>query len=114
MKKELTKAINKAKDVVGLDKKPNLEIQLIKGRFEPAEAADILLSFINDKIKFHTVRELNYLNEADRPESESTNRIQELKAAKKDITDLIINALKEDSHLEIESNITLTLRKVTN
>lgn len=84
--------------------------QLIEGHFSPAQAADILLSLLNDKIKFHTVRLLN-LNQMDSMDSlHSENRIQELKEAKNKITETILKAQSEGKQLKIHSAIEVSIK----
>ncbi|KQC30938.1 hypothetical protein [Flagellimonas eckloniae] len=78
---------------------------LIEGAFTPLQAADILLSLINDKIKFHTVQLLNLkdINQIDFLNSE--HRIRELRETKNQITKIILDARTQDKHLTIHSNI---------
>ena len=91
------------------NKEDNIVISLIKGAFSPADAADILLSFINDKTKFHTVKKLNANNENSTQFKASEMRIAELKRAKNTITDLILKARDQNMALEINSNITINM-----
>ena len=56
-------------------------IKLIHGVFSPVEAADVLLSLINDKIKFHTVQSLNLKTGYNENARESEQRILQLKEA---------------------------------
>ncbi|MDC6365444.1 MULTISPECIES: hypothetical protein [Flavobacteriaceae] len=81
---------------------------LIEGVFSPSEAADVLLSLLNDKIKFHSVQ-LLHLNDSNHIDiSNSKNRIQELKSAKEKITNIILNARDQGSNLKIHSTIEIT------
>ena len=83
------------------------EIQLIEGEFSAIEAADVLLSLINYKIKFHTVQLLN-LTDANAPEYlKSEKRIAELKAAKNRVTQLILEARDSGKTLKIQGNINI-------
>lgn len=84
-------------------------IAFIKGLFSPAEAADVLLSLINDKIKFHTVKSLNLRHEGPDADLTSEDRIKELKEAKKIIEQLVLSAHKNGCELEINSTIDIKL-----
>jgi hypothetical protein len=84
------------------------KIKLVEGNFNPAEAADVLLSLINYKIKFHSSQILNLQGTKSDVISQSEKRIIELKEAKTRITDLIINARKKGETLKINSDISIT------
>ncbi|MGB3152096.1 MAG: hypothetical protein WBB27_15685 [Maribacter sp.] len=60
-------------------------ITFIKDCFTPAEAADVLLSLINDKIKFHSVKSLNLRHEDDDCSIITKDRINRLKDANKSV-----------------------------
>ena len=85
-------------------KSDDLHISLISGKFEPSGAADVLLSMINDKIRYHTVKSLK-LNTEIEEEPSSTNRIQQLKDAKSRTIQEVQQAFKEGHQLEIEGTI---------
>lgn len=81
---------------------------LIGGKFTPADAAEVLLSLLNDKIKFHTVQLLN-LKDTDRVDYlNSENRINELKVAKGRMTEIILDARTQGKQLKIHSTIEIT------
>ena len=84
-------------------------ITFIKGRFSPAEAADVLLSLINDKIKFHTVKALNLREEEPDINTSSEERILKLKEAKRCVEGLVLQAHREGRELSIESTIEIAL-----
>ena len=95
---------NEVAEEDGLEK-----IQLIEGTFNPIEAADVLLSLVTYKIKFHNLQLLN-LEEKDRVSREqSEKRIAELKRAKNKITQIIMDARNNGTALEINSNINIRL-----
>ena len=81
------------------------EIQLIEGTFSPIEAADVLLSLINYKIKFHTVQLLNVTEKDELSHIISERRIAELKAAKNRVTQLILEARDSGEPVRIRGNI---------
>lgn len=111
MKKELKKVIRTARGVIAKTEGPTHHFQLIKGSFDPAEAADVLLSFINDKIKFHMVKKLSAKDDHPSSINSTNHRIEELRTAKKEITDLVLAARKTGQTLAIESTIQITMKK---
>ncbi|WP_435623692.1 hypothetical protein [Flagellimonas sp.] len=84
------------------------EVRLVEGVFEPAESAEVLLSLLNYKIKFHTVQLLNLQNEQSKNLEQSRKRIEELKAAKKEVTDLLVDAREKGLVLDIQSTIKIS------
>lgn len=86
-------------------------ITFINGLFSPAEAADVLLSLINDKIKFHRVKSLKLRNEEQGLNISSEERIKKLKEAKKTVEQLVLKAHKEGMILSIKSAIEIELKK---
>ena len=87
----------------------NDSITFINGHFSPAEAADVLLSLLNDKIKFHRVKSLNLRNEEQGLNMSSEERIEKLKEAKKIVERLVLKAHKEGMILSIKSAIEIVL-----
>lgn len=114
VKKGLGKLVKSTKDFAGLGGKKNTDIQLISGSYAPAEAADILLSFVNDKIKFHTVKKLNGPEHQLFDETHSDLRIEELREAKRTITNLVLEARNKGMLLEIDSTIQIALKEAVN
>lgn len=83
-------------------------INLVEGTYTPSEAADILFSLLGDKIKFHKIQILS-LQERFGIESEnSEQRIKELKAAKVQAKDLILQARDAGYALQIEGDIKIS------
>lgn len=87
------------------------QIALIKGHFSPAEAADVLLSLINEKIKFHTVKSLHLRDDEPDNGQTSEDRIKGLREAKKIIEQLVLRAHKNGFDLEINSTLEIKLRE---
>ncbi len=85
-------------------------ITLVKGSFSPSEAADVLLTLINDKIKFHSIQILNLREGSDKDISYSEERIKALKAAKIKITDMVVEARNKGLVLDINSSIDIQMR----
>ncbi|PRX56564.1 hypothetical protein [Flagellimonas meridianipacifica] len=83
------------------------QVRLVEGIFEPAESADVLLSLLNYKIKFHTVQLLNLQENDGKNLEQSKKRIEELKLAKKRVTDIVLDARNKGEVLEIQSTITI-------
>ncbi len=88
-------------------------ITFIKGRFSPAEAADVLLSLLNDKIKFHAVKSLNLREGEKGPECASGDRIKGLREAKKRVEELVVLAHKNGMELKIDSTIEIKLVSIS-
>lgn len=88
------------------------QVRLVEGVFEPAESAEVLLSLLNYKIKFHTVQLLNLKETQNSDPENSQKRIEELKAAKQEVTDLVVNARNKGMVLEIHSRVKIIPRKV--
>lgn len=88
-------------------------VQLVKGTFSPIEAADVLLSLIAYKIKFHTVQMLSSEERYNPNTIPSEQRIEELKLAKNMVKDLILKARNEGYELQIESAIKIDLKKMS-
>lgn len=86
----------------------NEVVQLVTGTFSPPEAADVLLSLINYKIKFHSVQILNLQGCENDIIEKSEKRIEELKKAKNKMTQLILDARQKGQSLEINSMISIT------
>lgn len=85
-------------------------ITLVKGTFAPSEAADVLLTLINDKIKYHSIQILNLREGSEEDIAYSEERIKALKTAKSKITDLVVEARNKDLVLEINSSIEIQMR----
>jgi hypothetical protein len=86
-------------------------IKLIDGIFSPAEAAEVLLSLINYKIKFHTVQSLNLKSGYNEYSGDSERRILQLKQAKAIVESIVVNAHKKNYEVSIESDIKIKLIK---
>ena len=83
--------------------------QLVEGKFSPIEAADILISLLNDKIRYHQIRALNNELEA-RLQDYSQKKLERLKAVKERLSQLIREANEQGQLLEIDCKINLVLR----
>ncbi len=87
------------------------EVSLVEGEFEPAESAEVLLSLLNYKVKFHSVRLLNLKETGTSDPEASQKRIEELKAAKQEVTKLVLEARNNGWNLQIDSTIKISPKK---
>lgn len=86
-------------------------IKFIDGVFKRAEAAEVLLSLINDKIKFHTVPSLNLKSVYDENTIVSEHRILQLKNTKEIVKSIVVKAHKKDYKITIAGNVIIKLTK---
>jgi len=87
-------------------------VQLVNGTFSPIGAADVLLSLLTYKIKFHTVQMLSNEENYSPETIPSEQRIEELKNAKTMVKDLILKARNEGYEFQIESAIKIDLKQM--
>ena len=99
-----------SKNSPGQDTSASGSITLVNGSFSPSEAADVLLTLINDKIKFHSIQILNLREGVEKDVSYSEERIKALKAAKVAITEMVVEARNKGLVLEINSSIDIQMR----
>ena len=83
------------------------QVRLVEGTFEPSESAEVLLSLLNYKNKFHSVQLMNLPEHDSKNLEKSRKRIEELKIAKKEVTDLVVDARNKGLVLDIQSTITI-------
>lgn len=86
-------------------------IQLVEGTYCPADSADVLLSLIADKIKFHSLQKLLLKDENDLRFIHAERRIEELKESKRSVTKSILKARNEGYFMKIDGMITIELVK---
>ncbi|NNJ89290.1 MAG: hypothetical protein HKP53_07795 [Eudoraea sp.] len=89
-------------------KKEQATIKLVQGTYTPAEAADILFSLIGDKIKFHNLQMLSLQERFGIESVHSEHRIKELKAAKIQAKDLILQARDAGYTMQIEGDVKIS------
>ena len=99
-KKWLGRSVSKNEDIQHTEK-----VQLIEGTFNPIEAADVLLSLVSYKIKFHNLQLLHLDRNQKIAKDQSEKRIAELKDAKNKITQIIMECRDEGTSLLITSDI---------
>lgn len=81
-----------------------IEFKLIKGEFNKEEVQFMLLSLINEKIKFHQNQNFSTIIKSGRDKLHSTNRIEELKNVKTNLNGFF-EQFPMDSNYSIEANI---------
>ncbi len=80
-------------------------ITLIKGNFSAAEAKDILITLLNNKINFHQMKNFGLIERFGKPEYGSQSRIDELKRNRDELTQLFKEAEESDVTFSIDSII---------
>lgn len=105
MKNKVLNWLKPSKD--NTDCTDSFQVRLVEGIFEPSESADVLLSLLNYKIKFHNVQLLNFEGQENKDLEKSKRRIEELKRAKKQVTELVVDARDKGHVLDIQSTITI-------
>jgi hypothetical protein len=81
------------------------DLLLIKGKFTPPEAREVLMSLIRSKISFHKKKNLQsyeYYGEEDR---DSKQRVEELEKMRKKLLMMFKNADEDGVSIKIESQI---------
>ncbi len=81
-----------------------MDIQLIKGQFDSAEAIEMITQLIHVKIRFHE----NKINHAS-SEEDIKMRENRIKQLQKDLYELRHHLSPKNKYLSIESNISLTV-----
>ncbi len=87
----------------------NEDITLIKGKFDPANAKDILLNLINYKINYHELKNFSLEERYGKKDQLSEQRIQELKNSRIQILKLIDHAVHNGHQLKINSVIKIEI-----
>ena len=82
---------------------------LIDGEFSADEARRVLMTLINDKIKFHQMNELSHEERYGEENPASSRRIEELSQTRDALTQLIDAAETQGLRLKINSRIDIEL-----
>lgn len=85
--------------------------KLVKGEFTTAEAREVLTSLINSKLRFHSKKNLQSYERFGKTDSNSEQRIQELKHLRKQLLEDLGKAMEEDCMVDLQANITLKFLK---
>lgn len=85
--------------------------KLVKGEFTPAEAREVLTSLINSKLRFHSKKNLQAYEMHGKTDTNSEQRIQELKQLRKKVLADLSKATEEDCTVELQANVNLKFLK---
>lgn len=85
--------------------------KLIDGTFDTVEATDVLLSILNDKIRFHNIQILGIQERCDGDSVTSEKRLSELKEVKKQVVKFISKAQNSNCNIKINAAISVELKK---
>jgi hypothetical protein len=85
------------------------EFQLIEGLFLPEEAGKVVLTLINDKIKYHALENFSDKIRFDSDNNHSKERIKDLNQASDSLKELIEFAKQNNRQLRINSRIEIVL-----
>ncbi len=83
--------------------------KLVEGTYSPTDSADVLLSLIADKIKFHNLQILCLSDKKNVELIHAEKRIEELKESRKMVTDLILKARDAGYNLKIDGTIKIEM-----
>lgn len=81
---------------------------LIKGTFNPDQAADVLFKLINDKITYHQLLLFSHEERFGADVNNSRTRIAELTDMKSRLEEAILEAQEKGYQLSIQSDIRIT------
>jgi len=95
------------KKIVAMLKEDNNQFKLIDGEFTPAEAAKILFSLINYKIKHHSLESFSNEIRFEKDTSNAKKRIVELQEAHASIQQVLEQAEEKGLKLNVTSQITI-------
>lgn len=84
---------------------------LIKGKFSPSEAKEILLHLFSHKINFHEMRNFSSMERFGKKDIHSIKRAAELKETREQIIKLLEKSVNEKKNLRIDSVIKIGMRK---
>ncbi|MBI1286199.1 MAG: hypothetical protein GC178_01330 [Flavobacteriales bacterium] len=83
------------------------QIELINGTFSPQDAKEIVLTVLEDKIRFHNIKVISGF-ERGTDTSASTHRIAELKESCRFMHQVTEKAEKDRAELRIQATISIT------
>ena len=85
-------------------------IKLIDSEFKADEAAELLLSLLAHKIKFHELKNMGHKESTGRDNAFSLQRIEELRASRVSLVHFIQNLVEHQDSIHIEAHINLNLK----
>ena len=86
-------------------------VDLIKGIFSQMEGKDIVLDLLDYKINYHRRKNFGWEERFGKPNQDSLKRIEELKAAKGKIQDIISKNESAFDKIEVHSQVAITFIK---
>lgn len=86
-----------------------LNLELVGGDFTAWEAEKLIVSFLDQKINFHKLRNLSCHEGTGKCDAHSVQRIKELQESKQALLEIIREAKMRKSKLAIHSKITVEL-----
>lgn len=93
-----------------MDKKEKVDaISLIDGLFETEEAKEVLYTLFSDKIKFHQNRIFKLEEKYGKIDERSKNRVEELKASREKLVQLLDNKGTGSTQFQINCDINIHL-----
>jgi hypothetical protein len=78
---------------------------LVEGKFSAQDAREILLSLINNKIKFHELKNFSHEVRFSRTDNHSVMRIAELKACRESLKDRLKMAVDSNTIIKVHSTV---------
>ena len=86
------------------------KIQLVKGRFTPTQAMDIILSLINQKINYHKIERIQLWEKNHKSDPEPlSKRILELQEEKKSAEKFLLKMKAEGKDVTINGVLEFTI-----
>lgn len=89
--------------------KTKQEIELIAGTYSALDAKEILMNLLSNKIKFHQIKNFSSSERLDKNDDNSLTRISELEESKKQVVELVFDAIKNNQKFTIHSQIKITI-----
>jgi len=86
------------------------QFQLIDGQFVAEEAQEILISLIDNKIGFHERKDFSLQERFGETEPQILSRIDQLKQTRKQLVQLLEQAIAADQNLSINCTIEIALK----
>lgn len=86
------------------------KLSLVEGTFNTAEAREVLLTLIDDKIRFHNNRIFSHEERFGITPSDSVDRITQLTKTRKEIVDIMNKCKDQDCEIRIHSDINIEIK----
>jgi hypothetical protein len=84
-------------------------IQLVKGKFTPSQASEIMIALLDQKINYHKIEAIQLWEKDHKIDQEPINkRIRELEEEKKSAAEFISKMKAEGKKIEIHGTLKMT------